>query len=114
MTVCLQTCCYHCLCRYYPVSKSSKPAKEAEEDNEIELSIEAQLILSPALAVCFIQPYIMQIVTLFFGPYQASQYLHSIVQNTIVYASSFVCCGSRDWEFNRMIGSITSACRTTP
>ena len=96
------------------MSKSSKPAKEAEEDNEIEMSIEAQLILSPALAVCFIQPYIMQIVTLFFGPYQASQYLHSIVQNTIVYASSFVCCGSRDWESNRMIGSITSACRTTP
>ena len=31
------------------MSKSSKPAEEAEEDDEIEMSIEAKLILSPAL-----------------------------------------------------------------
>ena len=38
------------------MSKSSKPAEEAEEDDEIEMSFEANLILSPVVAVCFIQP----------------------------------------------------------
>ena len=34
---------HHCLCRYYPMSKSSKSAEVTEEDDEIEMSIPVKL-----------------------------------------------------------------------